>query len=89
MGTAVTQVLRPGGGKPVMGRSIRTERWRYTEWGEGGSGRELYDHSADPHEFTNLADREEFAKVIGELRRALAKKAEGTVPKTPFNPPRL
>lgn len=32
---AFTQILRPGNGSPVMGRSLRTERWRYTEWNEG------------------------------------------------------
>ena len=37
-GFAVTQILRPADkrlDKPVMGCSIRTERWRYTEWAEG------------------------------------------------------
>lgn len=41
---AFTQ-LRRG---PVMGRSVRTTRWRYTEWDEGRQGRELYDHTTDP-----------------------------------------
>lgn len=40
----------------VMGRSVRTSRYRYTEWGDNGEeGMELYDHATDPHEFTNLA----------------------------------
>ena len=44
---AVTQA-KPG--KP-MGRSVRTERWRYTEWGDDGkAGAQLYDHDADPKE---------------------------------------
>ena len=57
-GTAITQVLRPADDRlkdPVMGRSIRTERWRYSDWGEGKFGEELYDHFADPMEFNNLA----------------------------------
>ena len=38
------------------GYSIRTARYRYTEWGEDGSGgSELYDHSADSAEMQNLA----------------------------------
>ena len=44
-GYAVTQVLRPADDRlsePVMGCSIRTERYRYTEWGEGKHGTELY-----------------------------------------------
>ena len=39
------------------GYSLRTARYRYTEWGEGGKlGRELYDHRTDPEEMGNLAD---------------------------------
>ena len=41
-------------GKSVMGRSVRTERYRYTEWGDSKTA-ELYDHEVDIHEFTNLA----------------------------------
>lgn len=33
--------------------SIRDGRWRYTIYEDGGE--ELYDHAADPHEWTNLA----------------------------------
>ena len=34
----------------VIGRSLRTERWRYTEWDEGRTGVEIYDHDLDPLE---------------------------------------
>ena len=57
-GEAVTQVLRPADSRletQVMGCSIRTSRYRYTEWADKKSGTELYDHSADPMEFNNLA----------------------------------
>jgi arylsulfatase A-like enzyme len=50
------------------GRSVRTERWRYTEWEAGKLGRELYDHRNDPLEQHNLADDRRFAATIAQLR---------------------
>ncbi len=54
------------------GYSLRTSRYRYTEWGENGSlGAELYDHQTDAAEMVNLANREGQEKVIGELAATL------------------
>lgn len=88
-GTALTQILRPGNGKPFMGRSIRTDRWRYSDWNEGELGVELYDHSNDANEFINLANNPEYNKIVLELKNILDKKVSAKVPQTPFNPERL
>jgi uncharacterized sulfatase len=49
---AYTMVAR---GESSFGRSVRTERYRYTEWDDGTHGVEFYDHELDPNEWTNLA----------------------------------
>ena len=61
---AFTQVQR--GAFP--GHSVRTERWRYTEWDGGAKGAELYDHQADPQELRNVAADPENAVVLAEMR---------------------
>ena len=66
---AFTQVER--GGFP--GRSVRTPRWRYTEWDEGKQGIELYDHQNDPGEMKNLAGDAQHASTIAELKALVVK----------------
>ncbi|MFN3473050.1 MAG: sulfatase [Blastomonas sp.] len=53
------------------GRSVRTERYRYTEWEGGKSGRELYDHASDPGEQVNLAEDPRYAAIVDLLRAML------------------
>jgi iduronate 2-sulfatase len=69
---AFTQVTRGGTNSPIMGYSIRTERWRYTEWDGGKRGTELYDHDNDSQEFKNLAQQDEFAAVVKDLSQCIA-----------------
>jgi len=91
-GTAVTQILRPPDGRfpaPVMGRSIRTERWRYTEWNEGRDGVELYDEKSDPGEHHNLGADPAHHTLIRDLRARLDRHARGTPPANNFVPARL
>jgi hypothetical protein len=59
--------------KGVLGKSVRTERWRYTEWDGGRQGVELYDHDRDPGEYQNLAGDRSHAAAITELRRLLVR----------------
>lgn len=67
---AFSQFPRP----KVMGRSMRTDRYRYTEWtgpGQQPTARELYDHQTDPEENVNIANRPENRDLVAELGRRL------------------
>ena len=66
--TAYTVVSR---GK-TLGRSIRTARWRYAEWGSS-SAAELYDLEKDPAEHHNLVDDNKFSEPLEKMRRLLEK----------------
>jgi len=66
---AITQVYHNA---KAWGYSIRTPRWRYTEWLGGRAGRELYDHQTDGDEVHNLADSVEHADTVKQLAGRLA-----------------
>ena len=99
-GWALTQVTRGGGAaratitpdvssnvKRFFGYSLRTPRWRYTEWDEGRQGSELYDHDTDPRELTNLAKDAAHAKTIEQLSKQLHAAVKATFPASGQTPP--
>ena len=56
----------------VMGRSMRTDPYRYTEWarpGEAPQAVELYDHDTDPRETRNIVG--EHGKLVAKLSEQL------------------
>ncbi len=53
------------------GYSIRTDKWRYTQWDGGQKGEQLYDMQADPGETKNLAADEQQAATVKELRERI------------------
>ncbi|KAJ8911048.1 hypothetical protein NQ315_004695, partial [Exocentrus adspersus] len=80
--------VQPNSDKPhlrdikIMGYSVTTRRYRYTEWVKFfptnftvdwnvSYGKELYNHLIDPDENINLADRDEMRTVIELLRQIL------------------
>ena len=65
----------PRSGQNVMGYSLRTDRYRYTEWIQKNTGnlldREIYDHYLDPMEHTNVISTTDSA-VLDSLSTQLA-----------------
>ncbi|QNN21916.1 sulfatase [Planctomycetales bacterium ZRK34] len=61
----------------AMGYSIRTQRYRYTEWYDVHNqrliARELYDHKSDPHETVNIAGQPDSLGVMNTFVRRMAK----------------
>lgn len=65
---AFSQFERPG---KITGYSVRTDRWRHTEWLKPDGERiaeELYDHESDPRETTNIANNPAHAATLQQLR---------------------
>jgi iduronate 2-sulfatase len=67
----------------MLGRSIRTQQWRYAEWGSSDQA-ELYDLNGDPHEDHNLVEddnhRQQRKKMHKLLVKAQAKAESGSAP---------
>lgn len=81
---ALTQHPRPAyfkGEPEVMGYSVRTDGFRYTEWRNWKTGKpmakELYDHGFDPLENVNVAGKPQYEaaeiKAAAALKEALSK----------------
>ncbi|MBX3413122.1 MAG: sulfatase [Pirellulales bacterium] len=65
--------------EPLIGRAVRTSRYRLVEWKQPGADPatadlELYDYEADPAELKNLAAEQ--SAVVSELREILAQQPE-------------
>lgn len=89
-GYAFSQYPRGKKDDPIMGYSVRKDRWRYTEWIHTQTGgvafRELYDLEKDPLVTRNLANEASLTSVVSELS-ALLDKAGSAVPRARSNPP--
>lgn len=69
-------------GATLHGTAVRTEKYRYAEYGpDGSNGAMLLDSHADPLEMTNLAHEAQYAEVCAELS-ALTRKYAATLEAT-------
>ena len=56
----------------VQGYSIKTNRYRLTQWGENGvNGYELYDHKFDKPELNNLANVVAYKALKDSLKKVI------------------
>jgi len=71
------------------GQTIRTARYRYTQWtpldGKRDILAELYDLQQDPMEYDNLADDTARANLVAELSARLATGWQGELPPSSGN----
>ena len=63
-------------GEQFLGHSIRTPRFRYTEWAGGKYGVELYDYQSDPIEQHNLAHDPQHQHTAARLETLLERKKQ-------------
>jgi iduronate 2-sulfatase len=82
----VTQQVRKQDDKTIMGYSVRTEHWRYTEWDGGAAGSELYDHMSDPHEWQNLAKDPRYTKTVADMKKLMPRPRPDKTPEPPKQP---
>lgn len=82
-GWALTQMMRGvRTDDRFAGYTLRTARWRYTEWDEGAKGRELYDYDTDPQELTNLVQLPAYSATVEKLSLQLRAAVKSSLPPT-------
>jgi len=70
--SALTELIIGSKDKMVQGYSIKTNRYRLTQWGENGvHGYELYDHKFDKPELNNLANEEAYRALKDSLKKVI------------------
>ena len=74
--SALTELgVNTGQGAKVSGYSIKTDRYRLTQWGYNGVlGFELYDHKFDKEELKNLAKVDSYKFIKDSLTKVLSKR---------------
>jgi arylsulfatase A-like enzyme len=82
---AFSQYPRAADGKRLMGYSLRTDRYRFTQWIQRDApdtvvATELYDHQTDPAENVNVAGVPDNAKLVRELSEQLKRGWQGARP---------
>ncbi len=83
--TAAFSQLRRGQNNDCY--SVRTDRFRYTEWTGGAGSATLFDLEADPRETKNLAADPAQAATVAELKKLLATAATRGTPAPPADAP--
>ena len=82
---AFSQYPRKGPNGPLMGYTMRTDRYRFTIWVARDDHSkvdaiELYDHQNDPQENTNIAKKPENAELVNQLTEQWKKGWQGAKP---------
>ena len=61
----------------IFGKSIRTERFRFTEWDDNRHSEQLYDHETDPHEYSNIVADRRWHNLVHSFEQTLRRLESG------------